>query len=91
MNSILIATEAQVKHWFATGFVAVVDRVFGRLDDVLAMWSAWNAPEIRRGLQRRHLRSSPALHCSGANIFAKLEELVGFAGRGLLIPTATDL
>jgi len=90
VNSTLIATEARVKHWFATGFVAVVDRVFGRLDDVLAMWSverardqAWTAAETLA-----ELAGAPLLR---SQYLAKLEEMVGFAGRGLLIPTATDL
>ena len=89
VNSILVATEQRVKHWFATGFVAVVDRVFGRLDDVLAMWSverardqAWTTAETLV-----ELAGAPSLR---SEYLAALERLVGFAGRGLLIPTATD-
>jgi hypothetical protein len=89
VNSILVATEQRVKHWFATGFVAVIDRVFGRLDDVLAMWNverardqAWTTAET---LVR--LADTPELR---SQYLGALEDMVGFAGRGLLIPTATD-
>ncbi len=90
VNPILVATEQRVKHWFATGFVAVVDRAFGRLDDVLAMWSverardqAWTTAETLV-----ELAEAPSLR---RQYLAALAEMVGFAGRGLLIPTATDL
>jgi hypothetical protein len=90
VNPLLVATEERVKHWFATGFVAVVDRVFGRLDDVVAMWSverardqAWTTAETLV-----ELADAPLLR---TRYLSGLEEMVGFAGRGLLIPTATDL
>jgi len=89
VNSVLAATEQRVKRWFATGFVAVVDRTFGRLDDVLAMWSverardqAWTGAETLE-----ELADAPWLR---SEYLAALERTVGFAGRGLLIPTATD-
>jgi hypothetical protein len=90
VNSILVATEERVKRWFATGFAAVVDRAFGRLDDVVAMWSverardqAWTVGETLE-----ELADAPWLR---SEYLDALEAMVGFAGRGLLIPTATDL
>ncbi|MFN2466900.1 MAG: DUF5995 family protein, partial [Gaiellaceae bacterium] len=43
VNVLLAETEAQVKVWFADGFVGVVDRTFGNLDDVLAIWNVARA------------------------------------------------
>jgi len=89
VNSILAVTEERIKRWFATGFAALVDRVFGRLDDVLAIWSverardqAWTVAETLEGLA-----DAPWLR---SDYLAALARMVGFAGRGLLIPTATD-
>ena len=88
VDRLLVETEERVKHWYATGFVGVIDQSFGRLDDVLAMWSverardqAWTAGETLEALAgipwlRDRYRES-------------LGRIVGFAGRGLLIPTAT--
>ena len=51
VNALLAATEAQVKADFARGVVGVVDRTFGDLDDVVAMWNV--APRPRRRLGER--------------------------------------
>jgi hypothetical protein len=87
VNAILRDTEERVKHWFATGFVAVIDEAFGRLDDVLAIWSverardqAWTAGETIEALA-----GAPPLR---ERYLLALARMVGFAGRGLLIPTA---
>jgi len=87
VNAILERTQEEAKDWFATGLVGTLDEAFGRLDDVLAMWSvahardqAWTAGETIAELAR-----VPALR---ERYEAALARMVGFAGRGLLIPTA---
>jgi hypothetical protein len=88
VNAVLERTEAEVKRMFARGWVGEIDRAFGRLDDVLAMWSvarardqAWTAGETLEELAR-----VPPLRES---YLTALGRWVGFAGRGLLVPTAT--
>ncbi|HEU4868514.1 MAG TPA: DUF5995 family protein [Actinomycetota bacterium] len=87
VNPILQSTQDEIKVWFATGFVGVLDEIFGRLDDVMANWSIGRARdagwvnsvllwEIR---DKRLLRSA---------FLQNMDHTVGFAGRGLLIPTA---
>jgi hypothetical protein len=87
VDSVLAKVETEVKAWFDTGFVGVIDRRFGPLDDVLASWSvktarraAWVNAEVLWSL-----RGSPAL---SADYLASLDRTIGFAGRGLLVPTA---
>ena len=85
VNVLLAQTEKKVKAWFDTGFVGVVDATLGSADDRIAMWNvgrardaAWVQGEalwaLRRSgfLERRYLDT--------------LDRLVGFAGRGLLVP-----
>ena len=86
MNDVLAAVEARVKAEFLTGLVGLADRVLGRIDDVIATWSvvearkaAWTNAEI---LWR--LRSEQWLSAAFADA---LDGSVGFASRGLLVPT----
>jgi len=85
VNTLLAQTEKKVKHWFDTGFVGIVDASLGSADDRIAMWdvgrardAAWVQGEALwalRGagfLKRRYLET--------------LDQMVGFAGRGLLVP-----
>jgi hypothetical protein len=84
VNELLEQVEEDVKRWFATGFVAELDHTFGRVDDVLAMWSvgrardqAWTTARILSSLGDGFLRDR-FLHVQG--------RLVGAYGRGLLLP-----
>jgi Family of unknown function (DUF5995) len=86
INDTIAATEARVKHEFLTGMVGVADEVFGRIDDVIAMWSiteardaAWTNAETLWAL-----RDHPDLTAAFEDT---LDGTVGFASRGLLIPT----
>jgi hypothetical protein len=76
--------EDEVKHWFATGFVGQLDHAFGRVDDIVAMWSvakardqAWTTAGILSTLGDGFLRDQ-FLHVQ--------ERLIGAYGRGLLLP-----
>lgn len=86
INDILTAVEAQVKHELLTGLIGVADEAVGRIDDILAMWSvvearnaAWTHAEMLLTL-REHPKLTAALEHA-------LDGSVGFASRGLLIPT----
>jgi Family of unknown function (DUF5995) len=93
VNTLLASTETQVKQQYVTGWLRAVDRLVhrvDRLDDIVAMWdvgrardAAWTNAEalwaIRddAGLAQAYLDS--------------LDRMVGFAGRGLLVPADTWL
>jgi hypothetical protein len=86
INDTIAAVESRVKHEFLTGLVGVADQVLGRIDDVVAMWSiveardaAWTNAEMLWAL-----REHPDLTAAFEDA---LDGSVGFASRGLLIPT----
>jgi hypothetical protein len=86
INDTIAATEARVKQEFLTGMVGVADEVLGRIDDVIAIWSvtaarnaAWTNAEALWVL-----RGHPDLSAAFQDA---LDGTVGFASRGLLIPT----
>ncbi len=87
VTGVLANTVDEVKKWFATGFLEVLDISFGRVDDVIAIFSIRKARETA-WLNARvlwELRNVPAI----ASVqLAQIDHLVGLAGRGLLVPTA---
>jgi Family of unknown function (DUF5995) len=86
VNGLLSQVEARVKAEYLTGLIGVADEVVGRIDNVVAMWSieearnaAWTHAEMLWAV-----RDVPAL----ADAFEDaLDGTVGFASRGLLVPT----
>jgi Family of unknown function (DUF5995) len=85
LNALLEKTEREVKLWFSTGFVGIVDVALGDVDDHIAMWdvarardSAWVQAETLWALRRL-----PELQ---RRFVETLDHVVGFAGRGLLVP-----
>ncbi len=85
VNVLLAQTETKVKHWFDTGFVGVVDETLGPADDRVAMWN------IERARDAAWVQGEAlwALHGVGfleRRYLDTLDHLVGFAGRGLLVP-----
>ena len=85
LNALLERTEHEVKVWFSTGFVGIVDVALGEVDDRIAMWdvarardSAWVQAETLWVLRRL-----PELR---RRFVETLDHVVGFAGRGLLVP-----
>jgi hypothetical protein len=87
VNDLLERVEGEVKSDFSVGLVGAVDTAAGRVDDVVAMWkvraaraAAWTNAEVLWALRRTpHVRAA---------FFDKLDGFTGFAGRGLLTPTA---
>lgn len=86
VDAILARVEEDIKEQFLDGLLDVADDALGRIDDVLAMWSverardaAWTNAEALYALRGR-----PAVR----NAFLlSLGRFVGFASRGLLVPT----
>ena len=90
INALLADVEAKLeKDSYVTGWLGRMDRLLHRvhrLDDVIAMWNverardaAWTNAEALWAL-----RDTPPL---AAEFLASLDRMVGFAGRGLLVPT----
>lgn len=87
VNGILAATEARVKRQFATGVVGLVDTALGDVDDRIAMWDVGRARDAAwvQALTLWTLRTIPALQRDAIDT---LDRVIGFAGRGLLVPVA---
>ncbi len=86
VNDLIAAVEAQVKAEYLTGLVGVADDVLGRIDDVVAMWSVAEARSAAwtHAQMLWQVRGNPDL---AAAFEDALDGTVGFASRGLLIPT----
>jgi Family of unknown function (DUF5995) len=94
INALLAQAEARLKkETLLTGVLGTIDRVlqrFNRLGDIVAMWNverardaAWTNAETLWTL-----RGAPQL---SAEYLASLDRLVGFASRGLLVPSDSFL
>jgi hypothetical protein len=86
VTGILANTVDDVKKWFATGFLELLDFSFGRADDVIAIFSIRKARDTAwlNAQVLWELRTLPALTSVQ---LANIDHLVGLAGRGLLVPT----
>ena len=83
VNTLLEQVQAEVSAEFATGIVAIIDRLGHDTDNAIAMWkvrqaraAAWTNARVLW-----MLRDMPALR---NEFFARLDGLTGLAGRGLL-------
>jgi hypothetical protein len=85
VNGLLAKTEAKVKHWFDTGFVGVVDATLGGAGDRIAMWDVGRARDAA-WVQGEALWSLRGVGFLERRYLDTLDGLVGFAGRGLLVP-----
>jgi Family of unknown function (DUF5995) len=89
VNALLADVEAKLKDRYTTGWLGRLDRVFGRfhrLDDVIAMWDIERARDAAwtNGETLWALRDEPQL---ADEYLDSLDRMVGFAGRGLLVPS----
>jgi len=88
VNVLLGQVEEEIKGSYLSGWLAVVDRVlhrFHRIDDVVAMWDVGRARDAAwtNGQAMWALRDEPSL---ASEFLLALDRMVGFAGRGLLVP-----
>jgi hypothetical protein len=86
VNAILATVEARVKADYLTGLVGVADEVLGRIDDVVAIWSVSEA----RNAAWTHAQMLWAIRGDAGLTKAfedTLDGTIGFASRGLLVPT----
>jgi hypothetical protein len=85
VNPLIADVEARVKKWLLTDAVAELDRDFGPVDDVIAIWSVERARDAAwiRAQVLWHLRALPALRADYLEINDRATEL---QSRGLLVP-----
>ncbi len=91
INQLLATVEARVKRQYLSGWLRSIDRLLhrvDRLDDVVAMW------DISRARDAAWINAEALWAVrDNADLFdrylATLDRMVGFAGRGLLVPADT--
>jgi Family of unknown function (DUF5995) len=93
VNALLGQVEAKIKHLYLSGWLAVIDRVvhrFHRIDDIVAMWDVGRARDAAwtNGHALWALRDEQQL---ASEFMEVLDRMVGFAGRGLLVPADSVL
>jgi Family of unknown function (DUF5995) len=93
VNTLLASTETQVKQQYVTGWLRRIDRLVhrvDRIDDIVAMWDVGRARDAAwtNGEALWAIRDDAAL---AQAYLDSLDRMVGFAGRGLLVPADTWL
>jgi hypothetical protein len=85
VNDVLERVEVELQPVLSTGVIAAIDVALGDLDTILAMWKVRHARDTAwtNGEVVWHLRTAPLLR---SDYLARLDRMVGFAGRGLLAP-----
>ena len=85
VNAVLASTEAEMRDRYFTPLMEQLHRHFDGVDDVVANWSVQEAraAALVNGVALWHLRAHPSL---SADYLDALDGMVGFAGRGLLVP-----
>ena len=85
VNHLLERVELELQPVLSTGLIGAIDVALGDVDRLLAMWKVRNAREAAwtNGEVLWHLRATPRLR---REYLARLDHMVGFAGRGLLAP-----
>ncbi|HLK92493.1 MAG TPA: DUF5995 family protein [Polyangia bacterium] len=88
VNTLLAATEKQVKEDYLDGLTRTLDARFDGVDDVVAIWSVTAARDAAwtNGEVMWHLRGVGPVADA---YLAALDRTVGFAARGLLVSTGT--
>lgn len=86
VNTLLERVEEEVKALLLSMQVQEVDRHFGRLDDVIALWKVRKARDTgwENGELLWQMRQLPLVSDKYAR---NLDRLVGLSGKGLLVPT----
>jgi hypothetical protein len=88
VNALLATTEKQVKDLYFDKLALELDAEFDGVDDVVAMWSVTKARDAAwaNGAVMWHLRGIGFVERA---YLTALDRTVGFASRGLLVPTGT--
>jgi len=86
VNTLLERVEAEVKALLLSAQVQEVDRHFGRVDDVIALWKVRKARDTgwENGEILWQMRQLPLVSDKYAR---NLDRLVGLSSKGLLVPT----
>jgi hypothetical protein len=86
VNDVLAATEQQTAATYFTPLMKTLDRTFDGVEDVVANWGVREARAAAwvNGAALWRLRGEPGL---ASDYLGVLDGMVGFAGRGLLVPT----
>lgn len=90
LNEILGDVQERVKPWLAGGLLGVIDRAFGRLDDVVASFSVARARDAA-WIHAKALWSMRDDRDLSVAYLRTLDRMVGFAGHGLVVPTLLGL
>ncbi len=85
VNRLLAEAQEKVELWFKRGVLGIVDRILGRTDEVVQMWSIGRAREAA-WVQAETLWTLRGRDAVTSRWLATLDRMVGFAGRGLLLP-----
>jgi len=85
VNGMIATVEKRMKKWMMTGLLKDLDRVFGPVDNVVAVWNvdAARAAAWTRAKVLWKLRELPPLRHEYEEMN---DRTVGFAGRALLVP-----
>jgi tetrahydromethanopterin S-methyltransferase subunit G len=86
VNAILSSVEERVKSFLENEFLRDIDRDFGKVDDVVAMWSIEHARE-HAWLTATALWELRGNKTATDDLLGAVDRLVGFAGHGLLLTT----
>jgi hypothetical protein len=85
VNDVLERVEHETQAVLSTGVIGAIDLALGEIDTILAMWKVRKARDTAwtNGEVVWHLRTMAGLR---RDYLARLDHMVGFAGRGLLAP-----
>jgi Family of unknown function (DUF5995) len=85
VNPLIADAEGAVKAWLMTGLLKELDREFGPVDDVVAVWSVERARAAAwiRSAVIWHLRGEPWLRDEYVSVN---DRAVGLASRAMLVP-----
>jgi hypothetical protein len=90
LSGVLQDVQERVKPWLTPGLLGVIDRTFGRLDDVVAGFSVARARDVA-WVHAKTLWSIREHRQLSFAYLLTLDRMVGFAGRELLAPTLLGL
>jgi hypothetical protein len=90
MGNIFQRVEERARRWLLTGLLRRLDRLLGRVDDAVAIWSLLRAREAAwsNAMTLWHLRGDQR---RAAEFLETLAHTTGAFGRGLVLPSTIGL